>query len=273
MPSKEAVQELDRMASKLDLPDGYRVYVDGRDSDLNVYLVPKVGKPPLSKEEREKIEEGLGEIKEHSIHVYSPKLIPTSTPFGKELQRKFIHLMGLAAPAVYLVWGQMWALALTGFWFPIFLGFDLYRIRYGIPFEAEGLLQNAMRIQEIGKIASHTYACSAFFIAIALFPKGAAVAAILILLLADSSAAVIGTKWGKIKLVGQRTLIGTLTLFLVGTGVALPFVPLFAALIGGVAAASVELAPGNDSFTIPLASGFLMTLAIEGPGLLTTILP
>lgn len=107
-----------------------------------------------------------------------------------------------------------------------------------------------------------------------IFPLPIASAAGMMLAVGDSLATLIGKRFGRIKILGQKTLEGTLMLVL-GSLTALFFVSPVLALFGMLAAAFGELLPESSLFSglrnkgivddnlfVPLLAGVVMLLAI-----------
>jgi dolichol kinase len=96
------------------------------------------------------------------------------------------------------------------------------------------------------------------------FPgEGIAVAAILVLSVADPAASVVGRLWGRHRL-GKGTLEGTLTFFAVAVAVLFPFVGIPAAIPVAAFVALIEVLPTglDDNLLIPVATaGGLWALA------------
>jgi len=188
--------------------------------------------------------------------------------FRTELRRKYIHLIGLTVPVLYglvgLGWGwrvgQEATLLFTAFFLLLFIAFEPYRIRHGIPVKkAADIAKPLMRSQEKRGIGGHIFFAAGAFIAVLAYPQEIAIAVILMSTLADGGAAVVGSRWGKHKLVGKKTIEGSLTLFLIALALAALLVkPLLAAFVGAIVAVFVELLPMNDNLTIPVAAGLAM---------------
>jgi len=116
--------------------------------------------------------------------------------------------------------------------------------------------------REAERAVSGSWYVAGAALALALFPRQAAVAGILVLALADPAAHTFGRRYGKIRL-GKGTLEGSLAFFCVALGVALLTVPVPAALAAAVAATLVEPLPLalDDNLTIPLAGAAAVVLA------------
>lgn len=152
-------------------------------------------------------------------------------------------------------------------------------------FMVDRLFGAIARPVEAHRVNSATWFGVAIVIMLWLFPAPACIAAVLILGCGDPVAAIVGRRWGKHKLVGNKTLEGALgfvvaataatTVFLVATGN--PAVQrgdflhtvLFAgllAVVASVAGALAELASSkvDDNFSIPLVSAWAAWLVLPG---------
>ena len=98
---------------------------------------------------------------------------------------------------------------------------------------------------------------------------------VLFLALGDPLAAVVGSRWGKTRLIGKKSLEGALACF-TGSSIAAGFfawgymdqsisVSIVTALVGGLISTVAELipAPVDDNFTIPVLSATLLLLASQ----------
>ena len=122
-------------------------------------------------------------------------------------------------------------------------------------------------------IGSTYYLLSMTFITL-LFPRHAIEVAVLILAFADPAATIAGKLWGRKKLHGPKSYVGTSVFFAVSVGVSFVFLLLaapqmpavramLASLILALAGAGAELFSGkiDDNFTIPIAvavAGYLI---------------
>lgn len=125
------------------------------------------------------------------------------------------------------------------------------------------------------RVNSSTWFGSAVAILGAFFDIRACVAALAVLGVADPAAAIIGRRWGRTKLVGQRSLEGSIAFVLTGTLAATLCLsiwhpgPLSNALLIGLAAALpaavVELFSGrflDDNLSIPVTAALGATIAM-----------
>ncbi len=138
--------------------------------------------------------------------------------YKNELARKAIHLASIMIPIIYFHITKELALMLL---VPMFLGFftvdlakmfvkpvaELYYKHFGAmlrPHELDATQRN---------FNGATYVTLAAVLVVWLFPKMIAIAAFAILILADTAAALVGRKIGKIK-IGAKTLEGSIAFFL-----------------------------------------------------------
>lgn len=118
------------------------------------------------------------------------------------------------------------------------------------------------RPHERGQTNGATWFLIALFVIVLIFPKKVDLAAVLILGLADPAASICGKLWGRKKLLGEKSYVGSLVFLIVAFLIALPFAisghsvlyGVFAAFIIALAGALTELliTKIDDNFTIPV---------------------
>jgi dolichol kinase len=188
--------------------------------------------------------------------------------FKSEIRRKYIHLIGLTVPVLYWVtnyvvpsFSRQVTLSFITFFLLLFTGFEVYRLSRGLPKEAYAIVKPMIRPHEMRGIGGHVYFAAGAFITVLAYSREVAIAALLISVFADGGAAVFGSRWGRHRLIGKKTLEGSLALFLIALAFAAWIVrPLMVALIGAVTATCVELIPINDNLMVPISSGLAMQL-------------
>ena len=164
----------------------------------------------------------------------------------RELYRKSIHIASVAVPL--LVWvlpreagvallGVAVAVALTVEW----ARFRLRWARYHF-LRATRLL---LRPHERTSIAGATHMAIAYLLALLLFPKPIAVAAMLYNGLGDAAAALVGKRWGRHRVRWGKSWEGATAALAVnlGVGALVPGIPVTAAIAGAFAAAILEFLP------------------------------
>ena len=191
--------------------------------------------------------------------------------FEAEKTRKGFHLFGLIIPLGYLLHpnpAQARALLVAGMIFGVTI--DVWRLAEPrLRSFAHSLLGALMRPEEKSDLLGSTCLLIASVLTVFVFSKPVAVAALCLLVGGDTAAALVGKRFGRIRIFGRKTLEGTLAF--VGAGLALNFaVSLLApeltplmVITGAVVGALVEAVPFpiDDNFAIPIVSGVAMTLA------------
>ncbi|MBC8174673.1 MAG: hypothetical protein H8E82_03360 [Candidatus Marinimicrobia bacterium] len=119
----------------------------------------------------------------------------------------------------------------------------------------EFIFGKIVRVSEERSFTGATFTLIGSFVTILIFEKEVAVVALLILTTADSLAALVGVKWGKIPLLG-KSAEGTATFFIIGIAIVFcfPELPRFPAVCGVITATIIELLPSpiNDNLMIPI---------------------
>ncbi len=126
-----------------------------------------------------------------------------------------------------------------------------------------------------GRILGTTCFLAASLLSILLFEKGIAISVLLFSVFGDAASTIVGVKYGKTKLFGEKSLEGSLAFFIICFFVGLFLIfsrrmflgltgptKLFLILVGSFAASFIELLPIplDDNLTIPLFSGVVMEI-------------
>ena len=188
----------------------------------------------------------------------------------KEIQRKITHLIGLVIPILYH-YADNKRFIVVGLIFVTWLFLCLEIFRYVVPdFNSSFLkfLSPILRSHEKrGKVLGSTYFVLSSLLSVILFPQKIAVACITFLGLGDLFAAIIGKKWGRIRILSGKSLEGSLACFVTCFVVSILVIKIkpIVGLFGAVAATAFELIPIgiDDNLTVPLMSGFVMWTVIE----------
>jgi len=193
--------------------------------------------------------------------------------FKNEIARKCIHLSSLWIPILYLYLDKASMLAIL---IPLsILAFLVDFSRRYIPALSKVInmiLGDMMRDEEKNKFAlsGATYLLFAANISIYSFAKEVAIFALFILMISDSFAALIGRKFGKIKIFG-KSLEGSLSFVASALAIYcflqifynfnLPFfVSVLAIIVGSIAELLAKKLHIDDNFAIPLAIGVVFYL-------------
>ncbi|MEX2571314.1 MAG: hypothetical protein WD737_08400 [Gemmatimonadota bacterium] len=116
-----------------------------------------------------------------------------------------------------------------------------------------------LRFHERRGVAGATYMAVAYLLAFLLFPRPIAVLAMLYSALGDAAAALIGKRWGNHTTRWGKSWEGAAAggLTSISVGMLMPGVPTSAALVGGIAAATLEFLPLrlNDNLRVVIGGG------------------
>ncbi len=196
-----------------------------------------------------------------------------------QVKRKLFRMVGLLFPLLYLLSGlglgapydRIPVLALLGLFIAWMMFLESWRFRN--PKVNRWLFnrfQGFTKEKEREKTSTTTLFLIAAFITIALFERSVAIPAVLFLTVGDPAAEIVGVTFGRIRIVGQKTLEGTLAgavaCFVAGAPLLMiDRLGLSVAIlaIGAAAAALTELIPFpvDDNFTISLGSALAMMAA------------
>jgi len=183
----------------------------------------------------------------------------------KEIQRKITHFIGLVIPILYhYIDNKQLVVGILAFVTWLLLCFEI--LRYVFPDFSSLLLKFISPIlrshEKQGKILGSTYFVASSLLSIVLFPQEIAVASITFLVLGDLFAAIIGKKWGRIKIFSRKSVEGSLACFIICFFVSILVIRIkpVVGLFGAIAATIFELVPIgiDDNLTMPLTSGFVM---------------
>ncbi len=182
--------------------------------------------------------------------------------YRAELYRKSFHLLGLGIPAAYFFLDKREMI--TGLVLVTFIVVSVDFIR----FRSANLNRVFMRIfgvmlraHEHRSLSGSTYLMTASLIAVSFFSREIAIISILFAVVCDAVAAVIGKRFGRIRIF-EKSLEGSLAFlataliiaYAFGTGSPYPY------FIGAFAAALIELLPidVDDNFLIPVLSAVVI---------------
>ena len=182
---------------------------------------------------------------------------------GIEIKRKMVHLTTLVIPVGYGFTSDRTVLAFLIPFFFLYLVVDL--LRHFHPGLAslfhKYFFGRVLREEEKPRLMGSTYFLFASVLTILFFPKSIAIVSMLILILSDTAAALVGKGFGRIR-VFRKTLEGTLA-FLVSSLFIVWIYPDLDRVSGslaaiGTAAMEVLPIPLDDNLTIPLVAGAIM---------------
>jgi dolichol kinase len=182
---------------------------------------------------------------------------------GVEIKRKMVHLATLVIPVGYALTSDTTILTFLIPFFFLYLAVDLLRhFHTGLAsLFREHFFGRVLREKEKPTLMGSTYFLFASVLTILLFPKPIAIVSLLILILSDTAAALVGKGIGRIRIFG-KTLEGTMA-FIFSSLLIVWIYPGMERLSGSfaaVGAALIELLPIplDDNLTIPLVAGAIL---------------
>ena len=180
-----------------------------------------------------------------------------------EIRRKIVHLATLSIPIGYSFLPEKTVVIIVFFLFLGFLSVDLLRHYHsGMAFLFRSyFFGKVLREEEKGTLMGSTYFLFSTVLTLLLFPKSIAMVSLLILILSDTAAALVGKWIGQVRIF-NKTLEGSLAFFLCSLLIVWVYSDL-SRLSGGLVclgATLIELLPTgmNDNLTIPLVAGAIM---------------
>ena len=182
---------------------------------------------------------------------------------GVEIRRKMVHLATLIIPIGYALTSRETTLI---FVIPLFLGLlgiDLFRHFHSgtAALFNRFFFGRVLREEEKPTLMGSTYFLFSTILAVLLFPKPIAITSLLILILSDTAAALVGKAIGRVRIFG-KTLEGSAAFFLTSLLIVwfFPNLNRFSGTLAALGGTLIELAPIrlNDNLTIPLVTGAIM---------------
>ncbi|MGQ9507760.1 MAG: diacylglycerol/polyprenol kinase family protein [Thermodesulfobacteriota bacterium] len=180
-----------------------------------------------------------------------------------EIKRKIVHLATLIIPIGYGLSSQRFILTFLIPFFLIYLSIDLLRrLHPGVALLfRKHFFGRVLREEEERNLMGSTYFLLSSILTILLFPKQIAIVSLLILILSDTAAAIVGKSFGKIPIF-KKTLEGggaflCTSLLIVWI---YPDIDRFSGSVAALVTAIIELLPLpiDDNLTIPLVAGAMM---------------
>lgn len=185
-------------------------------------------------------------------------------------QRKgFGLLMGSIFPLIYYFSSKIPALIVTGFFLCLMLFFEIERMRHPALYKWVLLHLGGIFKVKVGKLTGITYFLIAIFFTIIFFERSVAIVSLFFFILGDAASALVGVKYGRIKLFGNKTLAGSLAFLAVdlAAGVLFLFAPRLAIhplmlVSGAFMSTLVEMLPipVDDNLTVGLSAALVMEI-------------
>jgi len=189
-----------------------------------------------------------------------------------ELVRKGIHLFALVIPVGYYLVPFPISISVLGFCAAVSLAIDISRFNnWPLWRLLSSVLTPIIRDHEIkGGFTGASYILSTSAVTIALFPKEIAIAAITFIIVGDIAAALVGRTWGRHRLVGKKSVEGSLAclMSLILISFFIPGLPTLAGIFGAFTATVAEALSIriDDNLTVPLTSAVIMLLVMNAMG-------
>ena len=181
-----------------------------------------------------------------------------------ELLRKTTHLSGLFIPLLYIILNKPEMLIIVGSLTGIALVIEFLKwVSEGFRNLFFRYFKSILRTHEQkGALTGATFYILSTFLCILFFQKNIAIVCILFVVLGDAVAALVGMKWGRIKLIGKKSLEGSAACFVVCASISLIWLNPIIGITGAFVATVVELLPLriDDNLTVSLISGIVMHL-------------
>ena len=258
--------------------------IDQISGRLRAMMADLCSKPPLAQDLRDHWQ-ALGEHYEALVlHIQSLRL---PVPEGIELEhikprnnaRILFHAaMGVVAIALYeFVLSRTLTLAIGGGLLALFIGLEVLR-RHSHRWNERlygRLFARISRPREAHSVCTSTWYLGGLMVGVVLLPKHAIELGALCLAFGDPAASLAGKRWGKKKIVADKSLAGTLDFFVVSAVLGAAFIAwripelglaraLLVAAAVGASGAAVELFSNriNDNFSIPVAAGAIAALLL-----------
>jgi dolichol kinase len=177
--------------------------------------------------------------------------------------RKFFHLSGIIIPVIYFLTDKQTVLIVTGSIFVVDIVLETLRIK-GVMKIA--FIEDSMKKEESNRLSGSFFYVLSGLITIIFFEKNIAIASLFILSIADPLSSLLGSRFGKVRLLG-KSLEGTMTFFAASFLILRIFsfsVPI--AVTVAVIASVTELLSSryiDDNLSIPLVTAMVLTLLVR----------
>ena len=184
-----------------------------------------------------------------------------------EIKRKFVHLSSSIIPIAALVLDKSFVLIILSLITFVFVLLDYLRIKKNrfIVMYHNMLFKDITRSKELESFVGASYVFLSCLIVLLFFEIKIACTSLFIMSISDSLSAIVGKRFGAIKIYKKKTLEGTLA-FLLSSLIIILMVPelnLFHAIIATLVATIVELYSVDvidDNLSIPISFCLVMTL-------------
>jgi len=186
--------------------------------------------------------------------------------FVHECRRKSLHFCGLFVIVFYELLdrsgdhSRLYMIGILSSILFLFLFADFFRIREVFPEEQMKAIRKFHRKYEERSLSATTYFTIAALFCVIVFEKVVVFASILVGILADAAAALVGKGVGKNKIFNKKTLEGTSTFFLVSIACLFVYFQQIEIIAVALILSLVELFAYklNDNLALPVICAFLL---------------
>jgi dolichol kinase len=196
-----------------------------------------------------------------------PSLTTSAPGIRRELARKSFHIASVVLPASAWVLPRATGIILLGTLLAAAVGIEIARRRVrGARYLFLRFTRPMLRAHERRGLAGATWMAIAYTAALIVFPMPVAVAAMLYNALGDSAAALVGRRYGRHRTAWGKSWEGFAAALAVGLaiGFLVPGLTPLAAVLGALAAATLELLPIpiDDNLRVTLGGGAFAWLGL-----------
>ncbi|MDK2831203.1 MAG: hypothetical protein PWQ75_955 [Methanolobus sp.] len=185
----------------------------------------------------------------------------TGISFANEVMRKGVHLTSILIVLVYAFMGKQACQILLITYLVLILSIEHLRLDRGFKLP---VLHVVLRQKEKAAIGSYVYFTIGALIVVSVFSKNIAFAAILMTTFGDMSAALIGKKYGRIRISNGKSLEGCIAEFIVDLTIAILLLenPIISLLMAFTATyVETIFVKIDDNLAIPIFSASVAELA------------
>ncbi|WP_407282049.1 CTP--2,3-di-O-geranylgeranyl-sn-glycero-1-phosphate cytidyltransferase [Methanolobus sp. WCC1] len=185
----------------------------------------------------------------------------TGISFANEVMRKGVHLTSILIVLVYAFMGKQACQILLITYLVLILSIEHLRLDRGFKLP---VLHVVLRQKEKAAIGSYVYFTIGALIVVSVFSKNVAFAAILMTTFGDMSAALIGKKYGRIRISNGKSLEGCIAEFIVDLTIAILLLenPIISLLMAFTATyVETIFVKIDDNLAIPIFSASVAELA------------
>ncbi len=186
--------------------------------------------------------------------------------YHQEVWRKLLHLFALVIPIGYQFVPRAAAVLIVAFCCFVSVLLDVSRFRrWPIQRLWRPLVSPIVRPKEARNFTGATYILLAGCLSPLLFARPAATLGMVVIILGDTAAALVGRRWGRHPSIDNRTVEGSLAFLAASAiaGVITPGIPIVVGLMAAPLATLVEMFSRrvDDNLSVPLIVGLYAHLA------------